>query len=221
MLRIATRSTLIAALLTCGAITSVTPISIMSSADAANRCRQCRSHAGRSAHDAPAPIVHAPASPIVGGAPIVDASHVSAAGLQSAGGYGPAWYGADAIGPGVRGPGGMAYGPVAAAIARKYAPNCRPHTYGNPDLFASYYVPPTCGGGGAQIYPAPGPVPALVGHTYYTYQPFAPHEMLYPHHRTYHRYYNGGRGLTRAKVVWSVGPMQSAKTFIHHFGFAR
>lgn len=50
------------------------------------------------------------------------------------------------------------------------------------------------------MYMAPGPVPAHVGHTYYTYQPFMPHEMLYKHKRTYHRYYDEGRGLTRTHI---------------------
>ena len=79
---------------------------------------------------------------------------------------------------------------------------CRPYTYGNPDLFYNHYVPPVCGGVGAQLYVAPLPVPPVVGHTYYTYQPLMPHEMLYQHHRAYHRYYNGGRGLTRTSVIW-------------------
>jgi hypothetical protein len=80
---------------------------------------------------------------------------------------------------------------------------CRPYEYGNPDLFYNHYVPPNCGGLGAQLYIAPHPVPPLVGHTYYTYQPLMPHEMLYKHRRTYHRYYNGGRGLTRTSVRWT------------------
>ena len=80
--------------------------------------------------------------------------------------------------------------------------NCRPYQYGNPDLFANYYVPGTCGGVPAQMYVAPHPVPPNVMRTYITYQPFMPHEMLYKHHRSYHRYYDGGRGLTRTKVTW-------------------
>ena len=79
---------------------------------------------------------------------------------------------------------------------------CREYQYGNPDLFYNFYIPPTCGGVGAELYPSPFPVPAHVGHTYYTYQPFMPHEFLYKHHRTYHRYYNEGRGLTRTSVRW-------------------
>lgn len=79
---------------------------------------------------------------------------------------------------------------------------CREYQYGNPDLFYNFYVPPTCGGVGAALYPAPLPVPAYVGQTYITYQPFMPHEFLYQHHRSYHRYYNEGRGLTRTCVHW-------------------
>ncbi len=85
---------------------------------------------------------------------------------------------------------------------------CQERTYGRPDLFYNYYVDPTCSTVSAQMYMAPRPVPALVGHTYYTYQPLMPHEFLYPHHRTYHRYYDCGRGLTRTKAVWYVSPIQ-------------
>jgi hypothetical protein len=79
---------------------------------------------------------------------------------------------------------------------------CRNHEYGNPDLFYNFYVPPTCGGMGGEMYPAPGLVPAYVGQTYFTYQPLMPHEFLYKHRRVYHRYYNEGRGLTRTSVNW-------------------
>ena len=51
------------------------------------------------------------------------------------------------------------------------------------------------------------PVPAWVGHTYYTYQPFLPNELLYQHHRTYYRYYDQGRGLTRTAISWSRPPI--------------
>ena len=79
-------------------------------------------------------------------------------------------------------------------------PPCIPYDYGNPTLFYNFYVPPTCGGVGAELYVAPRPVPEHVGHTYYTYQPLMPHEYTYPHHRRYYRYYNGGRGMTRTHV---------------------
>ena len=79
---------------------------------------------------------------------------------------------------------------------------CRAHEYGQPDLFYNFYVDPSCSTVGAQMYLAPGPVPPHVGHTFYTYQPFMPHEMLYKHKRTYHRYYDEGRGLTRTHIRW-------------------
>jgi len=82
------------------------------------------------------------------------------------------------------------------------ASECRGPEHGNPDLFYNFYVPPTCGGVGARMYVAPVPVPAVVGHTYYTYQPLMPHEFLYRHQRRYHRYYNEGRGVTRTSVIW-------------------
>lgn len=74
--------------------------------------------------------------------------------------------------------------------------------YGNPDLFYNFYAQANGGGIGAQMYISPGPVPASVGHTYNTYQPFMPHELLYKHQRTYYRYYDEGRGFTRTHVRW-------------------
>ncbi|MCE9547329.1 MAG: hypothetical protein K8T25_17795, partial [Planctomycetia bacterium] len=48
------------------------------------------------------------------------------------------------------------------------------------------------GGVPAQLYISPRPTPALVGHTYITYQPLRPQEYLYHHQRTYYTYYGGG-----------------------------
>lgn len=99
---------------------------------------------------------------------------------------------------------------------------CIEREAGNPDLFASYYAPATCGGVPAQMYVSPLPTPEVVGHTYITYQPFMPHELMYPHHRFYYRYYNGGRGLTRTHVSWHNVPVFSeAGSLIHHFRIAR
>jgi hypothetical protein len=84
--------------------------------------------------------------------------------------------------------------------------NCQYRFYGQPDLFYNYYAWPSCTGLGAELYVSPIPVPPHVGHTYVTYQPLYPHEFLYTHHRTYHRYYNGGQGLTRTKVQWYWSP---------------
>lgn len=64
---------------------------------------------------------------------------------------------------------------------------------GRPDLFYNYYVAPRCmNGNAAGMYTSPGPVPPNVGHTYYTYQPFYPHEFLYPHYREYYNYHSTG-----------------------------
>jgi len=66
----------------------------------------------------------------------------------------------------------------------------------------NYYVHPgQAGMVGAQLYVSPRPTPPLVGHTYVTYPPFAPHELLYHHHRVYHTY-NPGSGWTRTRARW-------------------
>jgi len=64
-----------------------------------------------------------------------------------------------------------------------------------------YYLQPGPAPLGAQLYPCPRPVPPVVGYTYITYQPFAPHEFLYKHCRTY-RVRHGTDGRTRVFVWW-------------------
>ena len=91
------------------------------------------------------------------------------------------------------------------------AGNCQYRFYGQPDLFYNYYLPPNCGGVGAQLYISPRPVPPIAGHTYITYQPLMPHEFTYCHDRTYHRYYNGGQGLTRTHVKYYRAPGTALK----------
>jgi hypothetical protein len=104
------------------------------------------------------------------------------------------------------------YGGVPASAADF---GCRPWEYGRPDLFYNFYVPNNCGGAPAALYIAPHPVPALVGHTYYTYQPLMPHEMLYSHHRTYRQWYDDGRGVTRTKVAWYCNPLTATAKSLH------
>ncbi len=119
-------------------------------------------------------------------------------------------------------PPGTAAGAAGQGWLHHQRQNCRPQTWGSPELFYNYYVPGTCGGNPAQLYLAPRPVPPYVGYTYFTYQPFMPHELLYQHHRTYHRYYNGGRGLTRTYVSWYRPPVRSGLTAVYnHFRIAR
>ena len=55
-------------------------------------------------------------------------------------------------------------------------------------LFQNYYVGPSrVGGNGAAMYPAPHPVPAWVGHTYYTHEALYPHHFMSPHMHVYYR----------------------------------
>ena len=60
-----------------------------------------------------------------------------------------------------------------------------------PDVFYNFYTPAVPAGAypgsGAQLYVSPRPVPPRVGHTWYTYPPFMPHEFLYKHRRHYVR----------------------------------
>jgi len=67
------------------------------------------------------------------------------------------------------------------------------------DLFYNFYEGPNPSGVPVAMYPSPRPVPAFVGHTYTTYQPFMPHEYLYRHTRS-HYAYTPGAGWTRAKI---------------------
>ncbi len=70
------------------------------------------------------------------------------------------------------------------------------------DLFYNYYAPPAGEGGvSAKLYPCPRPTPPLVGHTFITYQPLLPHEMLYKHHRVY-RTQHEDAARTRTSVRW-------------------
>lgn len=71
------------------------------------------------------------------------------------------------------------------------------------DLFYNFYVGPSpiAGGVPAGMYPAPLPTPPLVEHTYITYQPLMPHEMLYRHHRHYYRHHPG-QGWVSTKIIW-------------------
>ncbi len=74
------------------------------------------------------------------------------------------------------------------------------------DLFYNYYEGPSAGafgGATAQMYISPLPVPANVGHTYITYQPLMPHEMLYHHHRS-HYAHTPGAGWSRAKIRYGT-----------------
>ncbi|MCA9131941.1 MAG: hypothetical protein KDA45_02250 [Planctomycetales bacterium] len=76
--------------------------------------------------------------------------------------------------------------------------------YGSgPQLFANQYTQGAMNQATAKMYVAPVPVPEWVGHTYYTYQPLYPHEMLYAHTHRYHSYYDNGQGLNSTRVHYA------------------
>lgn len=71
------------------------------------------------------------------------------------------------------------------------------------DLFYNYYVGPNPSGTAAGMYVSPQPVPPAMGHTYTTYQPFMPHEMMYGHKRSYFTHHPGA-GWTRTNVRYGA-----------------
>lgn len=79
------------------------------------------------------------------------------------------------------------------------------------NLFSQYTTAPGASQTTAGMYPAPHWVPHNVGHSYYTYQPLMPHEMMYQHQRNYYNYsydnayYGGGASLNKTSVVWQAG----------------
>ena len=95
---------------------------------------------------------------------------------------------------------------ATSGVGATAAPINHGYDYPTPDVFYNYWVPPVPAaaspGFGAQLYVAPRPVPPRVGHTWYTYPPFLPHEFLYKHHRRYVRP-AGATGLrTEVRATW-------------------
>jgi hypothetical protein len=82
------------------------------------------------------------------------------------------------------------------------------------DLFYNYQVGPSPSGTAAQMYVSPLPVPAHVGHTYTTYQPLMPHEMLYKHTRSHYAYQQGA-GWSRSKVRYRTHGL-TLQHMLHH-----
>jgi hypothetical protein len=60
------------------------------------------------------------------------------------------------------------------------------------------------------MYLSPMPVPPNVGHTFYTYQPFYPHELMYSHKNRFHNYYDNGRGINRTRAIYYSPPVRTA-----------
>lgn len=88
--------------------------------------------------------------------------------------------------------------------------SCLGRRYGQPDLFYNYYTQGNCNRANAQMYISPLPVPPNVGHTFNTYQPFYPEEMLYWHKNRFHNYYDDGRGMNRTSAVYYSPPVRQA-----------
>ncbi len=83
-------------------------------------------------------------------------------------------------------------------------------SYGRPDLFFNFYTQGCANRANAQMYLSPLPVPPNVGHTFNTYQPFYPHELLYWHQDRFHNHYDNGRGMNRTKAVYYSPPIRQA-----------
>ena len=88
--------------------------------------------------------------------------------------------------------------------------DCQPRSYGKPDLFYNYFTQGNCNQANAQMYISPLPVPPNVGHTFFTYQPFYPHHMMYSHTDRFHRHYDNGRGMNRTKAKYYSPPIRTA-----------
>lgn len=115
---------------------------------------------------------------------------------------------------------------TVAAMSFAAAPVSAQFGQGNSanNVFSQYYTQPGASTVQAGMYPAPHHVPANVGHTYYTYQPLMPHEMMYQHSRNYYNYYNTGgyyggyNALNKTQVRWQsganhMGPMPFSSNF--------
>lgn len=90
-------------------------------------------------------------------------------------------------------------------------------SYGRPDLFYNYYTQGFANRANAQMYLCPHPIPPNVGHTFYTYQPFLPHHMMYPHIDKFHRYYDAGRGMNRTRASYWTSAHAKAKNFYWNY----
>ena len=54
------------------------------------------------------------------------------------------------------------------------------------------------------MYVSPRPVPPFVGHTWHTYPPLYPHELMYKHNRAWYTNHPGA-GWTRTKAYYGTG----------------
>lgn len=98
---------------------------------------------------------------------------------------------------------------VVVAATFCFGNQAQAQEYAGP-LFANQYTQGYANQATAQMYLSPVPVPAWVGHTYYTYQPLNPHEMMYRHNERFHSYYDNGQGLNRTGVHYYSPPVRTA-----------
>ena len=86
------------------------------------------------------------------------------------------------------------------------AGDARAEGYGAPGWTSpepNYYAMPAGADGlTAALYPCPRPTPPVIGQTLITYEPLAPQNFLYVHHRCYTTL-NGCHQATRTSVTWS------------------
>ncbi len=88
-------------------------------------------------------------------------------------------------------------------------------SYGQPDLFYNFYTEGAANRANAQMYLSPMPIPPNVGHTFYTYQPFSPHHMLYPHQNRFHSHYDCGRGMNRTRASYYYPPVRQTASNVY------
>ena len=88
-------------------------------------------------------------------------------------------------------------------------------SYGNTDLFYNYYTNGMANRANAQMYMSPLPVPPNVGHTFFTYQPFYPEEMLYWDKNKFHNNYDNGRGMNRTRATYFAPPIRQAASNLY------
>ena len=100
-------------------------------------------------------------------------------------------------------------------FGRRGATQSREREYGYPDLFYNHYTQGHSNETNAQMLVAPVPTPPFVGHTFSTYQPLHPEELLYHHCNRYHSYYDGGRGMNHTKVRYYSPPLRQAVSNIY------
>jgi hypothetical protein len=84
-------------------------------------------------------------------------------------------------------------------------------------LFNNYFTQGYANQAEAAMYISPVGVPGWVGHTYNTYQPFYPHELMHWHRDRYHSYYDDGRGLNRTSAHYYSPPVRTVVNRAHKF----